>query len=98
MTTPEVFQLMGGMVLTFAALPQITQVYITKDVRGLNLTTFLLLLAGHGMKSIYGIYMAVNGYTVVLIITTGLSFLIIAILVIMVIYYKRNPQPIRNKW
>ncbi len=97
MTTPEISQLLGGMVLTFAALPQITQVYITKDVRGLNLTTFLLLLVGNGLKSIYGIYMAVNGYTVVLIITTGLSFLIIAILVIMVIYYRKHKPNVR-KW
>ena len=97
MTTPEIFQLLGGILLTFAALPQISQVYITKDVRGLNLTTFLMILVGNGMKSIYGIYMAINGYSTVLIITTGLSMVIISILVLMVIYYRKHPST-RRKW
>ncbi len=97
MTTPEIFQLLGGMILTFAALPQITQVYITKDVRGLNLTTYLMILVGNGLKSIYGIYMAINGYSTVLIITTGLSMVIITILVLMVIYYRKHKPNVR-KW
>ncbi len=88
MTTPEIFQLLGGILLTFAALPQITQVIITKNVRGLNLTTFFMILVGNGFKSIYGIHMAVNGYGVILIITVSMSFTIILILIILIIYYR----------
>lgn len=88
MTIPEIFQFVGGILLTLAALPQITQVIITKNVRGLNLTTFTMILIGNVFKSVYGIYMAINGYGIILIITTSMSFTIILILIILIIYYR----------
>ena len=88
MTIPEIFQFLGGLLLTLAAVPQITQVYITKNVKGLNLTTFTMILVGNAFKSIYGIYMAINGYGIILIITTSMSFTIISILIILIIYYR----------
>jgi uncharacterized protein with PQ loop repeat len=88
MTSTEVLFLIGGILLTFAALPQITQLYITKTAEGLNLLTFLMILTGNALKIFYAYYTAVNGYGLVLIITTILSFLIILILTIMIIYYK----------
>ncbi len=88
MTTNEATYLIGGIILTFAALPQITQIYITKDVRGLNLLTFLMILTGNILKMFYAIYTAVNGYGLVLIITTSMSLLIIATLTSLIIYYK----------
>ncbi len=89
MEMAEVFQLIGGMILTFAALPQITQVVITKSVEGLNLLTFLMILTGNALKLVYAIHMAVNGYGLVLIITTSMSFLIILTLTSMIVYYRR---------
>lgn len=88
MTANEVLYLIGGIILTFAALPQITQLYIEKDAKGLNLLTFLMILAGNILKMFYAIYTAVNGYGTVLIITTTLSLTIISTLTIMIIYYK----------
>jgi uncharacterized protein with PQ loop repeat len=88
MEMAEIFQLMGGFILTFAALPQITQVIITKNVTGINLTTFTMLLIGNFLKIIYGYNMAINGITNVLIITNSMAFLIILILVVLVINYK----------
>ncbi len=89
MTTPEIFQLLGGILATFAALPQITQVMITKNVKGLNLTTYFMILVGNGFMSVYGIYMAVNGYGIILIITISMSTIIISTLIILIIYYRR---------
>ena len=88
MTMAEVFQLIGGMFLTFAALPQITQILITRSVQGLNLLTFLMILTGNAMKMVYAIYMAINGYGLVLTITTGMSFAIILTLTALIIYYR----------
>ena len=88
MEMTEVLYLIGGIVLTFAALPQITQLYIQKNAESLNLLTFLMILTGNILKMFYAIYTAVNGYGTVLIITTSLSLLIILTLTIMIIYYR----------
>jgi len=88
MEMAEVFQLIGGMLLTFAALPQITQIYMTKSAEGLNITTFLMILIGNACKIIYAIHIAVNGYGTILIFTTGASFLIIVILLALILYYR----------
>jgi uncharacterized protein with PQ loop repeat len=88
MTTNEILYLIGGIILTFAALPQITQLYIQKKSEGLNLLTFLMIVTANILKMFYAIYTAVNGYGTVLIITTSLSLLIILTLTIMIIYYR----------
>ena len=88
MTTTEVLYLIGGIILTFAALPQITQLYIQKNADSLNLLTFLMIVIGNILKMFYAIYTAVNGYGIVLIITTSLTLLIVSTLTTMIIYYR----------
>jgi len=88
MTANEVLYLIGGIILTFAALPQITQMYMTKTAEGLNLLTFLMILTGYTLKMFYAIYTAINGYGTVLIITTSLGLLNILTIVILIIKYR----------
>lgn len=88
MTTVEVLYLIGGIILTFAALPQITQLYLTKNTEGLNLLTFLMLSTGYTLKMFYAIYTAINGYGIVLIITTSLGLLNILTTTFLIIYYR----------
>jgi len=88
MTANEILYLIGGIILTFAALPQITQLYVTKTAKGLNLLTFLMLLTGYILKMFYSIYTAINGYGIVLIITTSLGFLNILTVTYLIIYYR----------
>ena len=88
MTTVEVLYLIGGIILTFAALPQITQLYLTKSTEGLNLLTFLMLSTGYTLKMFYAIYTAINGYGIVLIITTSLGLLNILTTTFLIIYYR----------
>lgn len=88
MTMPEILYLIGGIVLTFAALPQVTQLYITKQTEGLNLLTFLMITSGYILKMFFAIYTAINGYGVVLIITTSLGFLNILTVTFLIIYYR----------
>ncbi len=80
--------LIGGFTLTIASVPQIVQVVITKNVAGLNLATFMLLLIGNGFKLLYAIDLLKNGISAVVFISTGMSFLIILILVTLVMNYK----------
>jgi len=86
----EGIQLMGGIFLTFATLPQITQVYITKNVSGLNLTTFIMILIGNLLQGAYGIYMAVNGYGFVLIISNSMAFCMILTLIVLIVKYRKE--------
>ena len=88
MTMTEILYLIGGIILTFAALPQITQLYITKSAEGLNLLTFLMITTGYTLKMFYAFYTAINGYGTVLIITTSLGLLNILTVTIMIIYYR----------
>ena len=88
MTMTEVLYLIGGIILTSAALPQITQLYLTKNSEGLNLLTFFMLTIGNILKMFYAIYTAINGYGLVIIITTSLSLLNILTLTILIVYYR----------
>ncbi len=88
MTLTEILYLIGGIILTFAALPQITQLYMTKNTEGLNLLTFLMITTGYILKMFYAIYTAINGYGIVLIITTSLGFLNILTVTFLIIYYR----------
>jgi uncharacterized protein with PQ loop repeat len=88
MELTEMIYLIGGFTLTIASVPQIVQVVITKNVAGLNLATFILLLIGNGFKLLYAIDLLKNGISAVVFISTGMSFLIILILVTLVMNYK----------
>lgn len=88
MTMTEILYLIGGIILTSAALPQITQLYLTKNSDGLNLLTFFMLSIGNILKMFYAIYTAINGYGLVIIITTSLSLLNILTLTTLIIYYR----------
>ena len=88
MTTNEILYLMGGVILTFASLPQMTQIYITKNVAGINLLTYLMLTAGTSLKMFYAVYTAINGYGMVIILTTLMSLIIIVTVTSMIIYYR----------
>lgn len=88
MTMTEVLYLIGGIILTSAALPQITQLYLTKNSDGLNLLTFFMLSIGNILKMFYAIYTAINGYGLVIIITTSLSLINILTLTTLIIYYR----------
>jgi len=88
MELTEMIYLIGGFTLTIASVPQIVQVVITKNVAGLNLATFMLLLIGNGFKLLYAIDLLKNGISAVVFISTGMSFLIILILVTLVMNYK----------
>lgn len=97
MTMAESFQLLGGILLTFAALPQITQVYITRNVKGLNLLTYFMILVGNGFMAIFGFEMALNGNGIVLLITSLMGFTIISILVILILVFRKFPEIGRNR-
>ncbi len=93
MELKEMIYLIGGLTLMIASVPQIVQVVITKNVIGLNLATFTLLLIGNGFKLLYAIDLLKNGISAVVFISTGMSFLIILVLVTLIINYKYwNPN------
>lgn len=81
-----------------AGLPQLTQIYLTKSVDGLNILTYLMIVGGNSMMVIYAIELAMNGIGFVLLVTTALGTLVTGAILLLIIYYRYIKKPIGRRW
>ncbi|MGN7358353.1 PQ-loop domain-containing transporter [Paenibacillus sp. SAF-054] len=71
-----VMQLIGGMIMAVAWIPQIVQILRTKSVKDLNNKTFLFLVTGIALMEVYAVHMAWGGVGYAFLITNSVSLLI----------------------
>lgn len=83
------FQLIGGIILSFGWIPQIIQIVRTKSARDLNPNTFWLLFTGIGLMEVYAVHLALEGVGYAFLITNSLSLLLIVIILALIVMYRR---------
>lgn len=71
-----VMQLIGGMIMAVAWIPQIVQILRTKSVKDLNNKTFFFLVTGIALMEVYAVHMAWGGVGYAFLITNSVSLLI----------------------
>jgi MtN3 and saliva related transmembrane protein len=82
----DVIQLVGGMILSVGAIPQIEQIIRTKSVKDINLTSIITLIIGMILMQIY----AVNSGLTMFIITNTISLLLAITKLGLKIYYSEK--------
>ncbi|WP_410511947.1 SemiSWEET family sugar transporter [Paenibacillus sp. BR2-3] len=86
------FQLIGGVILSFGWIPQIIQIFRTKSVKDLNKKTFLLLFAGIGLMEVYAVSLALEGVGYAFLITNSMSLVLIVIILTLIFKYRHSAQ------
>jgi MtN3 and saliva related transmembrane protein len=84
------FQLVGGIILSFGWIPQIRQMVKTKSAKDLNQKTFWLLLTGIGLMEVYAVSLAMEGVGYAFLITNSLSLVLIVMILALIIKYRHN--------
>jgi MtN3 and saliva related transmembrane protein len=82
------FQLIGGVILSFGWIPQIVQIIRTKSVKDLNQKTFWLLFAGIGLMEVYAVSLALDGVGYAFLITNTMSLVLIVFLLALILMYR----------
>ena len=82
----EVLQLVGGLILSVGAIPQIEQIIRTKSAKDLNLATLIALIVGMGMMQAYAIHENILMFA----ITNTISLVLAITQLILKIYYGKG--------
>lgn len=82
----EVLQLLGGLILSVGAIPQIEQIVRTKSAKDLNLATLVTLIVGMGMMEAYAIHENILMFA----ITNTISLILASVQLALKIYYDRD--------
>jgi len=88
MNVYDILQLVGGMILSVGAIPQIEQIIRTKSVKDINLTSIITLIVGMVLMQIY----AVHYELVMFIITNSVSLLLSIVKLGLKIYYEPKKE------
>lgn len=87
----NLFQLIGGILLSIGYIPQIRQIVKTKSVKDLNETYLKLVAIGVGCMEVYATYNLIKGVALMFFVTNTIAFgLGITMLVLYKIYNKKG--------
>ncbi|GAB6928947.1 hypothetical protein JCM10914A_29300 [Paenibacillus sp. JCM 10914] len=86
------FQLVGGVILSFGWIPQIIQIIRTRSVADLNPKTFWSLLIGIGLMEVYAVSLAVEGVGYAFLITNSMSLVLIVVILLLIFRYRHTVQ------
>jgi MtN3 and saliva related transmembrane protein len=84
----DILQLIGGMILSVGAIPQIEQIVRTKSVKDLNLTSVITLITGMLLMNIYAIHTGL----IVFIITNNISLVLAITKLVLIVHYKKKGE------
>ncbi|ANE45347.1 hypothetical protein SY83_02250 [Paenibacillus swuensis] len=84
------FQLIGGVILSFGWIPQILQIIRTKSVKDLNKKTFWLLFIGIGLMEVYAVSLAMEGVGYAFLITNSMSLVLIMFILFLIFLYRNR--------
>ena len=83
-------QLIGGIILVLGYVPQICKIVRTKSVEDLSGTYITLMVIGISLMEVYAVYNAINGSTLMFLVTNSLSLAASAIMSLLYIVYRKG--------
>lgn len=84
----SIMQLIGGIILAFGWIPQITQIVKTKSVKDLSLKSYLLILLGITLMEVYALSLVATGIGLPFLITNTLSLGVVLVIIILILRYR----------
>ncbi|GFN32475.1 PQ-loop domain-containing transporter [Paenibacillus xylaniclasticus] len=88
----DIFQLLGGLILSFGYIPQIVQIVKTKSVKDLNLNYLLLVFVGVLFMEVYAVNLIVRNTAHMFFWTNTLSLMLALIMLILKLKYNKEIQ------
>ena len=88
----DMFQLIGGLILSVGYIPQIIKIVKTKSVKDLSLLWSLAVLIGIAFMEVYAISLFIIGTALMFFITNTLSFGLTAIMCILILKYREKGE------
>jgi len=88
----DLLQLLGGIILVAAYIPQLRQLIRTHSAKDLNLKTYLFLTIGIVCMEIYAIHLVIGGTGIAFLVTNSLALGVNLLLCVLVARYKRRDQ------
>jgi len=79
-----IFGIISMLLFTFCFIPQIISILKTKNVSGLNLWLWIMVVAGHAAGLVYAVWLKVP----ILIATYSIGFSLSLWTLILVVYYR----------
>jgi len=86
----NLLQLTGGVLLSGAYVPQITQIIRTKSVEDLNFKTFLFVFIGILFMEVYAVNLYANGSGLMFLITNTMSLILSGMMAGLIFKYKED--------
>lgn len=87
----DVFQLIGGIIMSVGYIPQIAQILRTKSSEGLNLKSFGMIFIGILLYEIYAISLVVlDGSGHMYLITNSVSTLLSGVMCLLIVCFRKK--------
>ena len=86
----DIFQLIGGFILSFGYIPQIIQILKTKSANDLNLKTFVMTFTGILLMEVYAVNLVFHQAGGAFLVTNTISLLTAAIMIGLILKYGRR--------
>jgi len=83
-------QFIGGIILSFGYIPQISQIIKTKSVKDLNLKTFYFVFIGIFLMEVYAINLVINNAGHMFLVTNTMSLVVSGITCFLILKYRKD--------
>lgn len=88
----NVFQLIGGIIMSVGYIPQIKQIFTTKSSKGLNFKSFGMIFLGILLYEVYAVAIVVNDHSGHMYLITNSVSLFLSGLMCLLIKIFRNGE------
>lgn len=90
MKLAEIMQLIGGFILAFGYIPQITRIVKKRSAKDFHFGSFLLMFIGIGLMEVYAASLALNGTGIMFFITNSFSLLLVGVMCVLIVKYGKD--------
>lgn len=86
----EAMQLIGGFILAFGYIPQITRILKKRSAKDFHFGSFFMMFIGIGLMEIYAASLALNGTGKMFFITNSCSLILVGVMCVLIVKYGKD--------
>jgi len=86
----DLFQLIGGLIISIGYLPQLIQIIKTKSVQDLNIQTFVSIFLSIVFFEVYAIHLVFTGSGLMFLVTNTASLILSGTLCFLILLYRNK--------
>lgn len=86
----EAMQLIGGFILAFGYIPQITRIIRKRSAKDFHFGSFLMMFIGIALMEVYAVALAAGGTGEMFLITNSCSLLLVGVMCVLIVKYGKD--------